>query len=236
MRIFAPFAGQIHENMQFWKYNPAPLGFTDFSSYIKQIRPDVDALFISTGNVAAEKFLEQYQKIGPKLPLIGGGPSFDEVVLSKTGDAGLGALSVFPYSASLNTPANKRFVAEFRQMYGRNPGHFADCGYTSGMWIAQAAEAVKGDVENKPAFLKAIKAVELKNAARGSVKLDEYGNPIENFYVRKVERVNGNMANVVIYTFTNVSQFWKYKPEEFLKDPPYSMDFPPCKYCPAAPH
>jgi len=29
----------------------------------------------------------------------------------------------------------------------------------------------------------------------------------------------------------HVSQFWKYNPDEFLKQPVYSRDFPPCKHC-----
>ena len=48
---------------------------------------------------------------------------------------------------------------------------------------------------------------------------------------RKVERVGGRLQNTVIYTFPAVSQFWTYNPEEFLKNPVYSRDFPPCKFC-----
>ena len=57
---------------------------------------------------------------------------------------------------------------------------------------------------------------------RGPVELDEYGNPIENVYVRRVERVNGELQNTVIDTFPRVSQFWKYNPAEYLKQPLYS--------------
>jgi len=46
-----------------------------------------------------------------------------------------------------------------------------------------------------------------------------------------VERVGGKLQNTVIYTYPHVSQFWKYNPEEFLKQPVYSRDFPPCKHC-----
>ena len=48
-------------------------------------------------------------------------------------------------------------------------------------------------------------------------------------YIRKVERVGGELQNTVIYTYPNVSQFWTYKPEEFLKQPVYSRDYPPLK-------
>jgi branched-chain amino acid transport system substrate-binding protein len=46
-----------------------------------------------------------------------------------------------------------------------------------------------------------------------------------------VERVGGKLQNTVIHTFTNVSQFWTYRPEDYLKNPVYSRDWPPCKAC-----
>ena len=88
---------------------------------------------------------------------------------------------------------------------------------------------INGDVENRAKLLAALKQVELKDVPRGPMKLDHYGNPIQNIYVRKVEKVKGELQNTVIHTFPNVSQFWKYKPEEFLKQPVYSRDFPPMK-------
>ena len=65
--------------------------------------------------------------------------------------------------------------------------------------------------------MEALKKVELKDVPRGPMKLDDYGNPIQNIYVRKVEKVGGELQNTVIHTYPNVSQFWKYKPEEFLE-------------------
>ena len=50
-------------------------------------------------------------------------------------------------------------------------------------------------------------------------------------YIRKVERVRGKLQHSVIATYPNVSQFWKYKPEEFLKIPLYTRDYPPCRSC-----
>ena len=81
------------------------------------------------------------------------------------------------------------------------------------------------------AFLAALKKVELKEFPRGPVVIDRWGNPIQNVYIRKVERVGGALQNSVIFTYPAVSQFWKYNPEEFLKMPLYTRDYPPCKYC-----
>jgi len=73
--------------------------------------------------------------------------------------------------------------------------------------------------------------VSITDAPRGPVSFDDYGHPIENIYVRRVERVEGKLQNTVIHTFTGVSQFGPYKAEEFLKNPVYSRDWPPCKAC-----
>jgi branched-chain amino acid transport system substrate-binding protein len=77
----------------------------------------------------------------------------------------------------------------------------------------------------------ALRKVEITDAPRGPVQMDAYGNPTQNIYIRKVERVSGKLQNTVIYTYPAVSQFWKYNPEEFLKQPVYSRDFPPCRHC-----
>jgi branched-chain amino acid transport system substrate-binding protein len=67
----------------------------------------------------------------------------------------------------------------------------------------------------------------LPDAPRGPVRLDEWGNPIQNEYVRRVDLVNGQPQNTVIFTYPNVSQFWTMNPEEYLKKPVYTRDLPP---------
>src|SRR5438093_8638860 len=57
------------------------------------------------------------------------------------------------------------------------------------------------------------RSVEIPDAPRGPVKLDVCGSPIQNIYVRKVEKKDNELWNTVIHTFPTVSQFWKYKPE-----------------------
>jgi branched-chain amino acid transport system substrate-binding protein len=92
-------------------------------------------------------------------------------------------------------------------------------------------QATGGDIENVDKFLAALRRADLSDAPRGPIRFDDYGNPIQNVYVRKVERVNGRLQNTVIHTFPNVSQFWTYKPDEFLKNPVYSRDWPACRHC-----
>jgi branched-chain amino acid transport system permease protein len=60
---------------------------------------------------------------------------------------------------------------------------------------------------------------------------DEYGNPVQNVYIREVEEVNGQLQNTVIDTFEEVSQFWSYDPQGFLENPTYTREFPKCNGC-----
>jgi branched-chain amino acid transport system substrate-binding protein len=71
--------------------------------------------------------------------------------------------------------------------------------------------------------------VVVPDAPRGPVRLDAYSNPIQNVYIRRVERRGGLLQNTVLFTYPNVSQFWTYAPDEFLKQPVYSRDYPPLR-------
>ena len=226
-KTFEENGGQIIQKL--W----APLGTTDFAPYLSQIKRDADAVFALMVAQSALRFPKQYQDAGlkGKFPLIGGGVTFDEFVLPSLGDEAIGGLTPLQYSAALDTPVNKKFVAEYRKKYGKVPSYFSETSYTSARWIAEAAKAVGGDVENREKFLEALRKVEIPDSPRGPVKLDAHGNPIQNIYIRKVEKKDGELWNTVVHTYPAVSQFWKYNPEEFLKQPVYDRNFPPCKHC-----
>ena len=226
-KTFEENGGQVVQKL--W----APLNTTDFAPYLSQIKRDADAVFALMVSVSALRFPKQYQDAGlkAKIPLLGGSTTFDEFVLPSLGDEAVGGISALQYSAALDTPANKKFVKDFRAKYTKMPSYYSESFYTSGRWINEAAKAVGGDVENKEKFLAALRKVEIPDAPRGPIKLDAHGNPIQNIYIRKVEKKDGEMWNTVIHTYPAVSQFWKYKPEEFLKQPVYDRNFPPCKHC-----
>jgi branched-chain amino acid transport system substrate-binding protein len=226
-KTFEENGGQVVQKL--W----APLNTTDFAPYLSQIRRDADAVFALMVSVSALRFPKQYQDAGLKarLPLLGGGTTFDEFVLPSLGDEALGGISALIYSAALDTPANKKFVSEYRKKYTKMPSYYSETMYTSARWINDAARAVGGEVENRERFLEALKKVEIPDAPRGPVKLDAHGNPIQNIYVRKVEKKDGELWNTVVHTYPAVSQFYKYKPEEFLKQPVYDRNFPACKHC-----
>ena len=226
-RTFEEVGGQIVQKL--WP----PLGTTDFGPFLAQIKRDADAVFGVMVAASALRFPKQYQDAGLKarLPIIGGGTTFDEFVLPSLGDEAIGAITPLIYSAAIDTPVNKRFVKEYKTKYGKIPSYYSETCYTVARWINEGAKAVGGNVEDREKFLAALKRVEIPDAPRGPVKLDARGSPIQNIYVRKVEKKDGELWNTVIHTFPAVSQFWKYKPEEFLKQPVYNRNYPACKYC-----
>ena len=129
------------------------------------------------------------------------------------------------YSAGLDTPENKAFVDAFVKKYKTIPSWMAEIAYTTGMFAVAAIDAIKGNVEDRKAFIDAILKVKL-NAPRGPVSLDEYHNPVQNVYVSKVEKINHPILgevkiNVPVKTYEKVSQFWTYDPKEFLDQGPY---------------
>jgi branched-chain amino acid transport system substrate-binding protein len=174
------------------------------------------------------RFFKQYNEYGLKTPVLGGMTAFDEVAVRNMGDYALGAISSCWYTAQLDNPINKRFVATYNKENGYDPGQYASGTYLYGEVLAAAIGALKGKIEDKNAFIKALRAVRV-DTLRGPIRFDEYGNVVGSVYIRKVERKDGRLVNRVIKTYPNVSQFWTYKPEEFLKNPVYSRDFPPAK-------
>jgi len=224
-KTFEDNGGQIIQRI--W----VPLNVQDYAPYLTQIRRDADAVFVVALGRWTVLFAKQWADSGLKMPLIAGGTYSDEHVLPQLGDESIGVISAHHYSASLDTPANRKFRAAFEKKNNRTPSFYSENCYTGARVVAEAAKAVGGRVEDRAAFMAALRAVEIADAPRGPVKMDPYGNPTQNIYIRRVEKVGGKLQNTVIYTYPSVSQFWKYNAEEFLKQPVYSRDFPPCKHC-----
>ncbi len=226
-RTFEENGGQIVQKL--W----VPLNAQDFAPYLSQIKRDVDAVYMLFFGAQALRVVKQYQEFGlkAKIPLIGGGVFMDESVLPSMGDEALGVITHLHYSAALATPTNKRFVQAYRPKYGKVPSYYSANLYVIAQAIAEAIKAVDGDVENAARFIAAGRKVNLPDTPRGPVEMDETGNAIHNVYIKKVERVGGELQNTVIYTYPHVSQFWKYNKEEYLKGTPYDRNYPPCRFC-----
>jgi len=226
-RTFEESGGQIVQKL--WP----PLGTTDFGPYLAQLKRDVDAVYAVFSGADALRFAKQYEDAGLKarLPLIGGGTFTDEHVLRTMGDEVLGVITALHYSAALTTPGNQKFARTYEGKFKQVPSYYSEGTYVAGLQLKRALEGLSGDAESVERLVGTLRKTELADTPRGPIRFDDYGNPIQNIYIRKVERVGGKLQNTVIHTFPNVSQFWTYKPEEFLKNPVYSRDYPPCKYC-----
>jgi branched-chain amino acid transport system substrate-binding protein len=206
-----------------------PLNVPDYGSYIAQIKRDVDAVYAGFAGANGFRFLRQYREYGLKLPVLGSMTTADEGILRQMGDEAIGVVSGGWYSAAIDSPENKRFVAAVNKEYGADPGYYTLGAYSAGALVEAAARALKGKVEDKDAFMKALRNPGTVRDPRGEWKLDEYGNPVMPAYIRKVERRGGKLVNTVVKTYPAVSQFWTYDPKQFLSNPVYSRDFPPAK-------
>ncbi len=182
------------------------------------------------------QFPKQLRAAGNKKPLLGGGTSYDEFVLPSMGDEVIGDVSALQYSAALDTPKNAAFVKQYRAHYGKVPSYYAESDYTTAEWIHEVMKKTGGKWQGPEQFIKTMASIKI-DAVRGPVSLDDMRNPIQNIYIKKVEKKKmfgypqEELWNVVIKTYPHVSQFWTYGKEAFLKQPVYSRDFPPCKYC-----
>jgi branched-chain amino acid transport system substrate-binding protein len=223
-RVFEDNGGKVVKKL--W----SPLATPDYTPYIAQIG-NVDCVMTGFAGSIPVKFLRACADLGLKsrVAMLGGWTTMDDALLHSLGDEALGVTSAAWYSASLNTPSNKRFVADMQKDYGVVPG-----GYSAGMYIAgQCAEAAiqkaGGQFDDKKAFMDALRTLTLTDTPRGPMSFDKYGNVVGDVFIRRCERKDGNLVNTIIKTYPKVSQFWSYDPEDFLKQPVYSRDSPPAK-------
>ena len=229
-RTFEECGGKIIQKI--WP----PLGTIDFGPFIPTIKQDADAIFTLMVGPMSLQFPKQLAAAGNTKPVIGGGTSYDEFSLPSMGDEVIGHVSVLQYSAALDTPKNAAFVTKYRGKYGKVPSYFSETTYTTGQMIHAVMQQTGGKWPGAEAFVKLISAVKV-DAVRGPVSLDDMRNPVHNVYVKRVEKKKmfgydkEELWNTVIKTYPNVSQFWKFGKAEFLKQPVYSRDFPPCKFC-----
>jgi branched-chain amino acid transport system substrate-binding protein len=226
-QVFEDGGGQIVQKI--W----TPLNTNDFAPFLAQIRRDADAVLALFVGRLALQFAKQYQEAGlkDKLPLLGGGTTTDESVLPQMGDEAIGIITALHYSQALDIPANQKFAKAFETKAGKMASYYSEAAYTNARWIVEAVKLAGSKADDRAAMLAALRKVNLKESSRGPLSIDDYGSPIQNIYIRKVERVGGRLQNTVIATYPAVGQFWKYKPDEYLKRPLYSRDYPPCKHC-----
>jgi branched-chain amino acid transport system substrate-binding protein len=213
-----------------------PIGTKDFGPYIPTIKQDADAIFTLMVGPMSLQFPKQLAAAGNKKPVLGGGTSYDEFVLPAMGDEVVGHVSALQYSAALDTLKNAEFVKKYRAKYGKVPSYYSETNYTTALMIHEMVKRNNGKWPGGPEFIKQLSALKF-DTVRGPVSFDDLRNPVQNIHIKKVEKKKmfgydkDELWNTVIKTYPNVSQFGQFDRAEFLKQPVYSRDFPPCKFC-----
>jgi len=224
-RVFEDAGGQVIQKV--W----VPINAMDFGPYVAGLNREADGVFDNVTGAASIRLTKLLREGAKPWEVIGNGPLTDETMHEALGQACVGVYSSWPYSIALQLPQTVKWKERARRYLGREPNGYTMMQYSCIDWIIRAIKKVNGNVEDKEKFLNAVRSMEIPDSIRGPLKLDKYGEPIQNYYIRRLDKIGEGYQNTVVETYPNVSQFWKYDPEEFLKQPVYSRDYPPCKFC-----
>lgn len=184
-----------------------PLANPDFSPFLQKVadaKPDALFAFVPSGIGA--QFMKQFVERGldkSGVKLIGPGDVTDDDILNGMGDVALGAITTHHYSAAHNSPENNVFVEAFKKANdGMRPNFMAVGGYDGMHLIYEALK--KSDGATGEALVNAMKGLSWVSP-RGPVSIDPQTRDIvQNIYVRKVQRVSGELYNAEFATIPNV--------------------------------
>jgi branched-chain amino acid transport system substrate-binding protein len=160
-------------------------------SEIASLKPDAVYTFFAGGG--AVKFVKDWHAAGLKgIELVGAG-FLTEGVTQAQGEAAEGLRTTLHYADSLDNPTNKKFRKAYKDKFGKEADVYAVQGYDAAELIRIGVDAVKGDVKAKAEVIKAMEAASF-DSPRGPFKLSKAHNPIQNIYLRQVQKGD----NVVI--------------------------------------
>jgi branched-chain amino acid transport system substrate-binding protein len=211
---------------QFWH----PLNTSDFSPYLGQIAGlNADVVFAMETGADSTRLIQQYASFGLKdqIPLLGAQNATDQSVIRTLGPECEGIVTSAHFAEGADLPATQAFVKTYSDKFGKIPSLYAFSHYVGAMWVAKAINTINGKVEDRDTFLETVLKTDLPDSPLGKpVRFDDYGNPIYDVVIRKTAKnKDGKFWNVPIATYPQVSQFWKYDPATYMKQPPYSRDF-----------
>jgi branched-chain amino acid transport system substrate-binding protein len=184
-----------------------PLANPDFAPFLQRIR-DVapDSAFIYFPGTQAGIFAKQFAERGlarSGIRIIGPGDLTDDDELNTMGDQMLGIITAHHYSALHDSPMNKAYVAAFRQANNFRPNFISLGGY-DGMHLIYEALRKTGGKTDGDALIAAMKGMAWESP-RGPISIDpDTRDIVQNIYLRKVEKVNGELYNVELQTFPAV--------------------------------
>jgi branched-chain amino acid transport system substrate-binding protein len=190
-----------------------PLKNPDFAPFLQRVKDDApDAVFVFVPSGQGSAFMKQFTERGldkSGIKLIGTGDVTDDDLLADIGDPALGAVTTHHYSAAHSSPENKAFVEAFKKANsGLRPNFMAVAAYDGMALIYGALEKTKGATDGD-ALIAAMKGASWISP-RGPVSIDPQTRDIvQNIYVRKVEKVDGELYNVEFSTIEGVKDPFK---------------------------
>jgi len=197
---FTGKGGQV-ENLR------VPLANPDFSPFLQKVADaKPDALFVFVPSGIGAQFMKQFVERGldkSGVKLIGPGDVTDDDILNGMGDVALGAITTQHYSVAHDSPENKAFVEAFKKASnGTRPNFMAVGGYDGMHLIYEGLKKTNG--QGGQVLIDAMKGMSW-TSPRGPVSIDpQTRDIIQNIYVRKVERRDGELYNVEFATIPNV--------------------------------
>lgn len=201
--------GQVLDSLRVPMRNP---DFAPFLQKVRDAKPDALFVFVPSGAGAAvmKQFLERgMDKAG--IRLIGTGDITDDDQLNDMGDGALGVVTSHHYSAAHPSALNKKFVDAFQKANkGMRPNFMAVGGYDGMRVIYEALRASKGQ-GGGDGLLAAMKG-QIFESPRGPMFIDaQTRDVVQNIYLRKVERLGGQLHNVEFDVIKDVKDPGKTK-------------------------
>lgn len=185
----------------------APLAGPDFAPFLqkaKDLKPDALMLFVpapQAGQLMRQVLDRGLIKDG--VQVIGPGDALDDEALNAMGDGVLGVTTSYAYSAAHESALNRKFVSEFRKSNNDlRPNLIGVGGYDGMKAIYMALEKNKGNTEG-PKLIEAFKGLSWESP-RGPITIDpETRDIVQNIYIRRVERRDGELYHIEFQTFPN---------------------------------
>ncbi len=178
-----------------------PLNQLDYGAELSKMRASgADAVYIFLPGGLGINFIKQFVGAGlsKDMTLFGPGFSGDEDVIRAVGEPMLGMFNTSQWAHDLNNAANKRFVADFQKDYGRTPTLYAAQGYDAARLMDAAVRDTKGNLEDKDALRKAIKAARFESV-RGAFKFNTNQFPIQDYHLRVITKDGqGRITNRIL--------------------------------------
>ncbi|HLB14314.1 MAG TPA: ABC transporter substrate-binding protein, partial [Burkholderiales bacterium] len=207
-RAFKAAGGEIIGSVRFPVANP------DFSAFVQRAKDlNSEAIYIwvpgGAQPAAVQKALAERGIDPKKTKVLGMGELTEDEARKTMGDASLGILTVYHYDHNHQSALNREFVKAFNAEYGgRNPNIYSIGGYDGIHLIYEVLKKTGGNTDAE-ALIAAAKGMKWESP-RGPISIDpETRDIIQTVYIRRVDKVGGQLLNVEFDKIENVKDPFK---------------------------